>query len=405
MPGIRPLLKLSYAANHAIGLGAAGFHAVNVAIHAGSALLVRSLLVRLAAREGQGAREAGVVGLAGALVFALHPVQTEAVTYVSGRSSSLAALFALGSVVAWVAGRGSKSWLVHGVSPALFALALGVKEVAAVVPLVLLLIAVTDPRRRPRLLEALVSVAGHVAVVLAAVGAVLASPTYRRLLATSLEARSLADNLRTQADAVVYLAGQLVRFDRLNVDPTLPVHTEWTGVLVLQAVVVVALVGGALAVIRRWPSLALGVLWFFVWLAPTNSLLPRLDPGNDRQLYVALVGPVWLLARLVPRLAPRIALAVVLAVTCVLGLATVSRNRAYASEIALWEDTLRKSPHNARAHNNLGYAYALACRKDDAVAEWRAALALDAGNFHAAINLKLLRENSLPGTEPCPPDD
>src|SRR5512138_1533773 len=96
MPGIRPILKLTYAFNREIGLGVPGFVAFNVVVHAANAVLVYSILKRLASVR---------VALLAALLFALHPAQTEAVTYVSGRSTSLAATFALGSALAWLRGR------------------------------------------------------------------------------------------------------------------------------------------------------------------------------------------------------------------------------------------------------------------------------------------------------------
>jgi len=73
MPGIRPLLKASYALNHASGLGVAGFRAVNVLVHAGCALLVGTLLARLARRHGLDEERARFAALSGALLFALHP--------------------------------------------------------------------------------------------------------------------------------------------------------------------------------------------------------------------------------------------------------------------------------------------------------------------------------------------
>ncbi len=135
MPGIRPLLKLFYAVNHESGLGLAGFHAINVALHATNALLVLALLSRLAARADDDGRMAALAPTAGALLFALHPVQTEAVTYVSGRSTSLCALFALGSIVTWLAGREQgRRGLSLVVSPLLLAAALSVKEIAVPCP-------------------------------------------------------------------------------------------------------------------------------------------------------------------------------------------------------------------------------------------------------------------------------
>ncbi len=393
MPGVRPLLKASYALNHASGLGVVGFRAFNVAVHAACALLVGALLLRLARRHRLDEGTARVASLCGALLFALHPVQTEAVTYVCGRSTSLAALLSLGSVVAWIVGRErGRPVLSIAVSPLLFALALGVKETAAVAPLALVLWMLTDTRRPFRAREALAATAPHLAVLLLAAVAALASPVYRTLAVTSLATRGIGENLLTQVGGVTYLGGQLVRLDRLNADPMLPVARQWSAALVLEAAVLIALLGGALLLARRRPAPAFGVLWFFLWLAPTNSLLPRLDVANDRQLYLALVGPAWLLAWGLTSVARRrsVALLVLAVVAAVLGAATIHRNAAYAAEIVYWEDVVRKTPGNGRALNNLGYAYALAGRRAEAESAYRRALSLDPTDVRTAVNLKLL---------------
>ena len=98
MPGIRPFLKFSYALNWTVHSGPFGFHLFNVLVHVVNTILVYRLLRTLA--EGQ--VELQWAPLIGALLFALHPVQTEAVTYISGRSVSLMALFYLCSVLAWL---------------------------------------------------------------------------------------------------------------------------------------------------------------------------------------------------------------------------------------------------------------------------------------------------------------
>jgi Flp pilus assembly protein TadD len=66
---------------------------------------------------------------------------------------------------------------------------------------------------------------------------------------------------------------------------------------------------------------------------------------------------------------------------------TVLRNQDYASEIRLWEDTVIKSPDKARVHNNLGYAYMLARRNDEARREFTTALQLDPRLYKARYNL------------------
>jgi len=90
-------------------------------------------------------------------------------------------------------------------------------------------------------------------------------------------------------------------------------------------------------------------------------------------------------------------LAAVLVAAAGLGAASFVRNRVYFTEIGFWEDVVAKAPHNARAHNNLGYAYALACRKSEAEAALATACRLDPSDYTAPINLSMLRDGSLPG--------
>ncbi len=402
MPAIRPLLKLSYAWNNSLGFAPAGFHLVNIAIHAINSVLAFLLLTRLALREGISnrggidVRVAHALALFGALLFALHPVQTEAVTYISGRSTSLAALFSLASILAWIEGRvRDRTWLV-GLSAALFAAGLLVKETSAVVPLALLLWESGNAQAAGKLSFRIPWL--HFLVLGLAAAIAASSPMYRHLFKTSFQARSVGVNLLTQTDATFYLLGQLVRFDRLNADPALSVVTSWTASVVIEAAALLLLLALGAMLIRRRPANSFGVLWFFLWLAPTNSFIPRLDVANDRQLYLAILGPAWIAAWLLGSRLPMprgLLLALTVALALCLGLATYQRNRVYADEIVFWEDVTRKSPSNGRAFNNLGYAYALASRKGDAERAFRHALALNPADVRAAVNLRLLLEGGL----------
>lgn len=362
MPGIRPLLKLTYALNYTISPGPMLFHLENIGIHAVNACLVFALLAKGTTRA---------TGLMAALIFALHPVQTEAVTYVTGRSCSLSAMLVLLALLL-------SSWL----SPACLACAIAVKETAvmAIVPLFL---------RKRRV--------AYFAVLAGAAAAALASPVYRHLLAVSLGARTFGVNLITQAHGVGYLIGQLVRFDRLNADPALPVIATWNWWVTVNVLVLASLVAAGFALLEKHRHLGYAILWFFLWLAPTNSLLPRLDVANDRQLYLALAGPAFLvaygLAAMVKRRGAFVAVATVLCV--VLAAATHVRNRVYADQVAFWEDVTTKSPWNARGFNNLGYALAVAHRDEEADAALVKALELDPEYVRAAVNLKLLRQGAL----------
>lgn len=408
MPGIRPLLKLSYAANHASGLGLPGFHAVNLAVHAASALLVLALLRRVASRCGATGARSGAGPLLGALLFALHPVQAEAVTYVSGRSSSLMGMLALASIVAWLAGRdGRGRWLSSGLSPLLFAAALATKEGAVVLPAALLLLQAIDLRRPFRWREAFASTAPHWAVLGAVAAAFAASPTYRRMLARSAGLRPPGENLPTHVDAVAWLIGQVVRVDRLVADPALPPVGGWSALVVLEAVLLLGATAWAIASVRRRPAMAFGVLWFLVWLPPTGWWLPRPDPANERQLYLSLAGPAWIVGLWLSPWAVAGGVrraAVAILVVALAGGAAV-RSLVYVDEITYWRDVVAKAPHGARAHGNLGHALAARCRIPEAEAELVRALDLAPDYVRAAVNLRLLREGvPLGPDEPrCPP--
>jgi hypothetical protein len=166
--GIRPLLKLSYTLNWTSGWGPFGFHLFNVTVHAANAVLVY-LLSRMffnqyafagTAGESNSVRPVALqqnpgsaltpefAALTAALLFAIHPVQTEAVTYICGRSTSLMALFYFGGMLAYVRGAERRGrLLLYVLSPILFAAAVAVKETALTLPFALVLWEASDLAR------------------------------------------------------------------------------------------------------------------------------------------------------------------------------------------------------------------------------------------------------------------
>lgn len=376
MPGIRPLLKLSYALSWSFGGGTAAFHVLNVALHAANTLLVWSILRLLFARMGTDAD--GFAAFAGALLFALHPAQTEAVTYISGRSVSMMSLFYLGSVLAWL--RGAPRW----VSPALFAAALATKEVAATLPAALVLCEALDLRRPFAWREALRRTAPHWALLALGLALMAALPRYREMLEASLALRTPAAQFGLQLGALARHAAVLILAVPTNIDPQVGALPPVAGLALAAAVAV------GIALLRVQPWFAFAILWFLLQLAPTNSVLPRLDAVNDRQLYLASIGPLAL-AGLALGLAPRGRVLLTALAALALAAATIGRNQDYRSEVALWSDTVRKSPGSARAYNNLGYARQLEGDADGACEAYERALRIDAGQLRARVNRELLR--------------
>lgn len=381
--GVRPLLKASYALNWALGRGPAGFHAFNIAVHALNAALIYAIGRRLCGRW-LGEKNAAGAALAAALMFALHPAQTEAVTYVCGRSSSLMASFYLGAALLYLRGA------FGAATAALFALALAVKESALTLPAALLLFEVCGARRSDwrRIARR------QAPVWLAAAAGILAmtmSARYRDLFGYGFTQRGMLENLLTQINGVFYLMARLVTLRGFNIDPGLPELRAWTPTLAAQTGALAALLALGVSSLRRRPELGFGVLWFFLQLAPTNSLVPRLDPANDRQLYLACWGPFLALtvaaSRATTPLRVRAAAAILLAAFAA---ASVARQLDYLSEVRLWEASVREAPDNARARNNLGLAYQEAGRREEALEQYRAALRLRPEYTKAGVNKRLL---------------
>lgn len=387
MPGIRPLLKASYTASWTAGFGVAGFRVFNIALHVANALLVLMLARRLAPRLVMA--QPSIAVLVAALAFALHPAQTEAVTYISGRSSALMATFCLLAVLAHLRSDDDPSprrWrMLSGLA---FLGALAVKENAWALPGLLLLCDGIRPGFRWR--SALARLWPHGLVLVSAMAVVLWIPAYWRLLGTSLATRSLGDNLLTQVDGVFHLITGPLCGIGLDIDPDLAVRTTWTMDLSGKAAALGAVIATAVVQWRRRPWLGFGLAWFFVALLPTNSVLPRLDVVNDRQLYLALVGPALIVGHLVATWTGAVRWSIVAAAVLLMGALTVARNADYRTEIALWESTALASPRKARVWNNLGYAYEQAGRRDEAILAYDRALELDPDFWKARLNRQAL---------------
>lgn len=385
--GIRPLLKLSYTLDWTLGLGAAGFHLTNLLIHLGNAYLVYRLCGEYVRHQEQYERLKNVP-LFTALLFIAHPAHTEAITYICGRSISLMTLFYLGALFAYVSGRARHNKIyLYVVTPLLFMLALGVKETAVTFPLALLVWELyCGGNRKPALKPQWPSWA----VLLITALFFLFNDSYIVQMERSAELNSFPGNIATQLMGFAYLLRQWALPLWLNIDPDLPLLHELSDAI-LPPLLFLAVCALTLFFRRRRPWISFALAWAIIHLAALYLFLPRIDIANDRQLYLAswplLLALAIELAILFNATSFRRVAAVLVIVLAVL---TVARNRDYASEIALWQDTASKSPNKARVHNNLGFAYQLARRNEDAQREFNLVLQLDPHNIKTRNNMERL---------------
>lgn len=352
--GLRPLLKLSYALNWLAGPAPAGFLAVNLALHLGNAWMVHRLLLGVGAWTGLEDRRAAFAAFAGALLFALHPVQSEAVAYISGRSSSLSAALVLGSVLAYLRGRAADrlAW-TNLLSPGLFVLAVLAKETALALPLALTLLEACGRtgRRRP-----FAGPGVHWSLAGAAVLALVLHPGYHRFLAGSLGLRGWAEQLRGSVEGCAYLFGKLLRPVGLNLDPPLVIPPAWDSRLAGWGLLLAGLALAGPWALRRRPWLVFGLLWGLLWLLPTQGPVPRLDLANERHLYLSLAGFGFAMGLGLAGLPARAGGALLGAAALALAVPTFRRVLDYRDEVTMWRSSLAVAPANPRAWNNLGVA-------------------------------------------------
>jgi tetratricopeptide (TPR) repeat protein len=364
------------------GTSATGFRAVNICIHLLNALLLVALAWKLLARPAVPRAvqdRAAEIAFTSALLWAVHPLGTAAVTYVIQRAESLGAFMILATVVvcvrgilrclgnddadpparaASVLGSQTATWLLVTVA-LLSALAGTAKETSVAIPFVTILIdrALLSGNWRgvgrhwPWHLAA-ASSWPSVGIMLTALGG--------RGSSAGLDSASPWLYLLTQSKAVwLYLARicwpQGLVFD--YGDFLSSGLAESGGWLMLTAAVFAGVVYGY----ARYPVVFLGPLLFFVLLGPTSSVIPvKTQTIAEHRAYLAAaaliipaVATAWLIARERLALSPRFCVLPLAAVALALGLLTAARNREFAQPEILWQKALAAEPRNERAMINL----------------------------------------------------
>ncbi len=337
----RPLTYLSFHWNYlAGGQNPEGYHWVNLFLHIGNCVLLLAL-----ARKYVSPLASGCL----AMVFALHPLQTEAVTYVFARSTLLSTHFALWSLWFYTRERGMWSAVMFGVS-------LLAKEETVALPGLLLLLDLAQ-RRRPR---------WGMYALFAAFAAAAAGRLFYLIHSAPYDPGvgrvrgiSAASYLLTQGRVLWTYLRLLVLPVGLNLDRDFPLSTSvtspWT---TLPAWLGLLAIGAALAWLmwrkHPWAGWALG---FFILIAPSSSIVPQADLIFEHRTYLPLVALSIALGFWFARI-PRLRLLAVFAILVPLMAAdTIARNEDWHDEKTFWADIARKSPNKARSYLGLARAY------------------------------------------------
>ena len=398
--GQRPLLMATYWLSARLSPGSSTddtfwYHFLNVLFHCVTTGLVFFIVRRLLAWANVGESRRGLLAGLAAALFLLHPAQTEAVSYVAGRSDALSVMLAFSAFTVFLYRRESAaSWKTAAAVLLLFGAALTAKEDTIALPALLLL---TDfwwsPESRWEGIRRNWKI--YVPMAAGALGGV--AKFWNLITHASTAGFGLKDftwyqYFFTQWRAIFVYLGIFLWPANLTLDWDFPIsHTVLEHGAIVWLAILAALVAAAWRLRRRYPLASYGFLAFLILLAPTSSILPIKDPIAERRLYFAMLGLLLIVVDVLARVKiDRQALAAGgVALVLLAAFVTHARAEVWSGELSIWEDTARKSPGAWRPHFQLGFAYFKAQRNDLALQEFEKTAALHPADPRARADLLL----------------
>lgn len=374
LSGVRPVLTFTFWLNSQLSnlrslppgdldKAAFSFHIINVLFHFADAVLIALIAARLLTWVKVDGNLRRILGIFAGGLFLLHPVQTESVAYISSRSENLGVLLFNSALAVFLYRRSvAASLRIAAAVLILLAAAFFTKEHAAALPALLLLtdyfwnpgFSFEGIRRNWRL---------YAPIAVGAIGAMFF--VWRLLFKEGTAGFGLKEftwyqYFFSQCRAIwVYVRLFFLPFGQ-NVDYDFPVSkTILDQGALFGLIALVAVAAAAWIYRRRYPLASYGFFTFLVLLAPTSSFIPIKDLLAERRMYLPFIGLLLIVLELLRRWKIRqTALAALLAaVLLVEGALAYQRNQVWSGPIALWSDTVSKSPKKKRPHFQLGFAY------------------------------------------------
>lgn len=360
----RPLMNAGFWLNLKLfGPDPFSYHLINILLHTLNALLCFLIVRRLLEHSSMKTPQAELLAAFAAAVFLLHPVQTESVAYVAGRSENFSLVFFLGSFAVFVhKPEGPISWGRSAAVIALFAAAFLSKEHTAVLPALLLWTDIWFARQGA---WRAVKSNWRLYLPLAASALIGASLVWKVLAAADTAGFSMKDlpwhhYFYTQWRAWwVYL--RLFLFPaNLNADYAFPFsRTPFEHGAVVGLAAMAGLFVLAWRFRGRYPLAFFGLVSFALLLAPTSSVIPIRDAVAERRIYLPFLGLLLVVCDLLRswEASRHVQLAAMGSVLALLSGLTHSRSAVWSDPELLWQDTIQKSPGNSRAHFQLAMVY------------------------------------------------
>jgi protein O-mannosyl-transferase len=377
----RPILLWTYALNNSLGKNKEfGFHLLNLMLHIGVTLLIYFLVLKTSHfQESYHVTRSKNPGISNptsiwifpfitALIFSLHPLNTDSISYISSRSSVLATFFYLFSLYLFLnlfSPENKKIPLVKNliliplVAGTMY-LSLASKLIASTLPLIMgfwYFVFIFSRNNRETLWKKNWAYLLFILISIAAFFLLKGSSLYNTK-DQGLELYGQLPYLLIQIKVIVFYYLRLSFFPfNLSVDSGMPFSSINKDPFIIFAIIIISgIVVAAIKSRNIW--LLAGTAWFFITLAPTSSFIPLNDLAVEHRTYLPMtLGVCMIIGWGISRLCSIWRFGFLSLIIVALSLATITRNSDWISEISLWEDVARKNPSSSRAHNNLGKAY------------------------------------------------
>ena len=410
--GRRPVVDLSLAINYRYGvLNVRGYHVFNLAVHLLAGLTLFGVVRRsmLGEQFGGHVRSAAPwLALVTALIWIVHPLQTQSVTYIVQRGESLMGLFYLLTLYCVIRGVDSMYrawWYVAAVICC--GLGMGSKAVMVTAPLVVLLYdwiflskSFAETLRRRCWLYVTLMATWTVVMACGVAGGVLNPAQRVATVGFGFKGITPFEYLATQAGVITHYSRLSLWPDPLCLDYAWPVARS-VGEVARPALLIVPLLFGTLWALLRKSWLGFVGAWFFVTLAPTSSFIPIKDLAFEHRMYLPLAAVVVVvvlggyasLGDAADRLSwgtgsrRLVTTGLVATIVALSVYGTVRRNRDYQSDLIMWRDVIAKSPDNARGHLGLGATLFTRGETEEAEEAFRKAVRLKPNYTDAHYNL------------------
>ena len=433
--GSRVIPHFTFLLNYWMGVtDVLGYHIFNTLIHIGTAYFVYIFLFQILLVSDPNEIYASSQhtdsilpplsdpifwpALLGGILFLVHPLATQSVTYITQRYASLAGFFYIGSLALFVSARvkfegGERFFtgshlLRYLPSFTMAVLAMRTKEMAITLPAAVLLTEYyfiqsdfkAISKRILYLLPLLstgliIPVSDMIGVETISLESVAALQEY-----TWGEGISRNAYLFTQFKIIAGVYFKLMLWPiGQNIDHYYVVSKTLFDLPTLASLVTICVILGAgLWLFRRARLVSFGILWFFVTISPTSSIVPNIQFVAEQRAYISLMGLAFAIAGLpLWQSHWKRYLSVLLPIILLLSGLTYARNRVWQSDLSLWEDSVEKSSEKPKPHYNLGVALSKRNRLEEAIDHYSKALSINPNitNAHNNLGAALAKQGKL----------